>query len=330
MPDSCTETVVIAGLGNIGSPLAGLVARLGIRRLRLIDRDRVEEKNVRSQDYRPADVGRFKAEVLAERLREQLPDIDIEARAVDLEDLPLGDACAGLILGALDSRRARQVLISELAWPLGVPVIDGGVGEGLRGRAQVFVPRDGAACLECTWGEADYRQLSEEYPCVPGGSAEAPPTAAPAFLGAAVASVMAAEAARILAGEVPEHSHEIAFDLHHRRHLTSRLRHNPRCRFGHEVVRATQNIGARFESTTAGELLAAVLCHGKEGAVHIESRRGLGPHGLFAAGRLVSLAWLRDNASRPLGELGFLERDLLRVRTAGASVFLRLSQREKP
>jgi molybdopterin/thiamine biosynthesis adenylyltransferase len=166
-----TSTVLIAGAGNIGSHLAPQLARAGVGALRILDRDRVEAKNLATQDYRPEDVGRPKAEVLAERLRAQFPGRTVEAWVGDLEDVPLGVASVDAVLGALDSRRARQVLASELAWPQGVPVIDGGVGEGLLGRVQVFVPGADSACLECTWGPADYRLLAAEYPCVPGAGA---------------------------------------------------------------------------------------------------------------------------------------------------------------
>jgi hypothetical protein len=317
-----TAEVLIAGLGNIGSPLAGLIVRLGLRRLVLVDRDRVEAKNVAVQDYRHEDVGRFKADVMAERLRSQFSECIIEARPVDLEDLPLGVAKVDLILGALDSRRARQLLVSEIAWPLGVPVIDGGVGEGWRGRVQVFVPQDGFACLECGWGREEYRQLSAEYPCIPGATAEAPPTRAPVFLGAATASMMAAEAARLLDRETQSQSEEIAFDLLHRRQLVSKLRHNPRCRFGHEIVKETLT----FDGHTAGDLLHMIRARlGPGEFFHLEARRGLGNSTAFASSRLLSAEWLADAGPAPLDSLGFHPLDLLRVRTVSGSLFVRLS-----
>ena len=63
--------------------------------------------------------------------------------------------------------------------PASAACVDGGVGEGLQGRVHTFVPGEGRACLECTWGEDDYRQLAVEYPCVGGARPEAPPTVAP-------------------------------------------------------------------------------------------------------------------------------------------------------
>jgi molybdopterin/thiamine biosynthesis adenylyltransferase len=140
-------SVLLAGAGNIGSPLASLLARAGVRLLRLVDRDVVEEKNLANQDFRPCDVGKPKAVALADRLREQVPDVVVEAHHADLETLPLGLFAVDLVLGALDSRRGRQALVSEIAWPLGTPVVDGGVGEGLLGRVQVFVPGADHGCL---------------------------------------------------------------------------------------------------------------------------------------------------------------------------------------
>ena len=242
MSDRQPAAVLIAGAGNIGSHLAPLLARAGVGTLRLVDRDRLEVKNLQAQDYRLEDVGRFKAEVQAERLRQQFPGLAVEAWPCDLEDLPQGVAVVDVVLGALDSRRARQVLASELAWPLGVPVVDGGVGDGWLGRVQVFVPGPQAACLECTWGREDYRQLAAEYPCVPGARAAGAPTRAPAFLGCVVAGLMAAECLRLLAGGVEE-SYEVPFDLrqHHLRRFG--LQRSKTCRFNHKVARDGATVG---------------------------------------------------------------------------------------
>jgi molybdopterin/thiamine biosynthesis adenylyltransferase len=227
------KAVLIAGAGNIGSHLAPLIARTGVGLIRLVDRDRVEAKNLATQDFLPADVGRPKAEVIADRLHERFPSQRIEARFCDLENLPQEEAAVDILLGALDSRRARQFLVSEMGWPLGVPIVDGGVGENLVGRVQVFVPGPTTACLECTWGQADYRQLAAEYPCLPGAAAQAPPTVSTAFLGASVAALMAGECLLLLTEPRPADSFEVPFDL--RQHVMRRflLRRSPGCRFDH-------------------------------------------------------------------------------------------------
>lgn len=307
--------VLIAGLGNIGAGLAMSLSRLV--NCTLVDRDRVEAKNLRNQDYADAsDVGRFKAEVVAARIRRAVPEALVEAIPLDLEDVPAGvvagvDAC----LGALDSLRARQLLITERAYPLGVPVVDGGVGEPLVGRVHVFLPGD--ACLECAWSEAHYRHLAREYPCIPGGAATGAATRSPAFLGATVAGIMAAEVVQLLLGRGPEHSLEIAFDLASRRFLTSRLRVAARCRCTHEVVRELLPLGAQFEVATVADLLAILENRFGATSVQLDVRRGLFGDGLFGSRQFVSCEQLRTCSHRRLADLGLVTQDRIRVKVEG-------------
>ncbi len=232
------QLVVIAGLGNIGSPLALLLGRslgsLGVR-LRLIDRDLIEPRNFVNQAFgETSDVGRPKVDVIAASICRAYPGVDCDPRHIDLEDTSIDDfAGAALVLGGLDSLRARQCLITERAWPLSIPVIDGGVGEPALGRVQVFVP--GSACNECSWSTNHYRQLAREYPCDPGRRAEGPPTNVPAFVGATVAAVMASECWKWLTGRRATDSYEVAFDLETLRFQTGRLHRAKSCRFNHQT-----------------------------------------------------------------------------------------------
>jgi tRNA threonylcarbamoyladenosine dehydratase len=62
--------VVVLGLGGVGSFAAEALARAGVGRLTLVDGERVDETNVNRQLHAlDGEVGRWKAEVLAERLR---------------------------------------------------------------------------------------------------------------------------------------------------------------------------------------------------------------------------------------------------------------------
>ncbi len=321
-------SVLLVGAGNIGSPLAPLVSRLGVNVIRIVDRDRVEPKNLTSQDYRAEDVGRSKAQVLAERVRNSRPGVKVEAYAADLEDLPWGLFDVDVLLGALDSRRARQLLISEIAWPQGIPVVDGGVGLGLLGRVQVFHPGPKSACFDCTLGKDDYRHLAAEYPCRPGGSIAAPPTNAPAFLGAVVAGYMAAECARILAGPGSTESREIVIDLDHGRTLVSRLGRSPHCRFDHEVVSELINLDQPFNRATGRDLISAVKRRFGSASVHLECRRGVhwGDTAREWSSRFLELNSLRTRSEIRLSELGLDAEDRIRVRSPGSSAFVVLSR----
>jgi molybdopterin/thiamine biosynthesis adenylyltransferase len=306
------DVVLIAGAGNIGSHLAPLLARAGVGVLRIVDRDIVEEKNLAQQDYGPQDIGRGKAEALARRLSEHFPRIRIEPFVADLEDVPLSAFRADVLFGALDSRRARQVLISERGWPLGVPVIDGGVGEGLLGRVQVFAPDEESACLECTWSDADYRQLAAEYPCQPGAAVSTPATVAPACVGAVVAGIMAAR--WLCWGEMPGGSREIAFDLKHNRFLESRLRRSPRCRFDHQIVSEIATISA---NASIADLVGLIERRFGTRPAHVEGRRQPGQGG-FTATRFLPVEALRARGGEPLSALG----DGVRVRCGAESLFV--------
>ncbi len=66
-------TVAVCGLGGLGSNVAVALARAGVGTLLLIDFDRVDLSNLHRQQYKAEQIGRRKAEALAENLREIAP-----------------------------------------------------------------------------------------------------------------------------------------------------------------------------------------------------------------------------------------------------------------
>lgn len=62
------QVVTICGAGTLGGNLAETLARMGFTRLRLIDKDRVETRNLSVQPYSRAEVGAPKARALANTL----------------------------------------------------------------------------------------------------------------------------------------------------------------------------------------------------------------------------------------------------------------------
>ena len=57
-----SATVAICGLGGLGSHIAISLARAGIGKLILMDFDRVDISNLHRQQYKAAQVGRYKTE----------------------------------------------------------------------------------------------------------------------------------------------------------------------------------------------------------------------------------------------------------------------------
>jgi nucleoside-diphosphate-sugar epimerase len=77
--------VTICGAGALGSHLADNLARQGFSRLRVIDRDRVEQHNVGTQLYAVADVGARKVDVLRHRLFRAV-EVEVDAVAKEMSE----------------------------------------------------------------------------------------------------------------------------------------------------------------------------------------------------------------------------------------------------
>lgn len=69
--------VGIAGAGGLGSNIAMMLARCGIRCFTLADFDRVEASNLNRQFFFPDQIGQPKVEALAEHLRRLNPGIEL-------------------------------------------------------------------------------------------------------------------------------------------------------------------------------------------------------------------------------------------------------------
>src|SRR5258708_22555461 len=75
--------VTVCGAGALGANMVESLARSGFARLKVIDRDRVEERNLSTQPYYRSDIGAFKAKILANSLFRAL-GVTIDARAAPL------------------------------------------------------------------------------------------------------------------------------------------------------------------------------------------------------------------------------------------------------
>ena len=70
--------VLVVGLGGVGAYAAEMIARAGVGRMTIADADTVSPSNINRQLVAlHSTVGRPKAEVLAERLRDINPDIEL-------------------------------------------------------------------------------------------------------------------------------------------------------------------------------------------------------------------------------------------------------------
>jgi molybdopterin/thiamine biosynthesis adenylyltransferase len=314
------QHVGLVGLGNIGSSLAGFVARYAAR-LVLIDPGRIEIANIRNQiGYTKLDVGRFKVDAVAEQLERAGVRAKIETRPLNLCDIPWGEWLElNLVFAGLDSLEARRLLVSERAWPADIPVIDGGVAEQRLGGVKLILPGSENACLECSWSDAHYRQAAREYPCLPGADPAGPPTVSPAHLGAAVAVQMTIDWLNLCDGVFAGPCRQVDLAPHEHRVRVSRLRRSSTCRFDHARFESVRSLETSFEQARVEDVLAALeRRYGRED-VELTFRRGVilpEATGFRNGGSSsVRASSLRPHAQRLLADLGFQKRDGVRIRS---------------
>jgi molybdopterin/thiamine biosynthesis adenylyltransferase len=229
--------LLVGSGGTIASHLAPHTARMGYQQIHLLDSGFYESKDVRCQAIEASDVGKAKARVQARRLRRTVSGVHIVPTIARAEDLPLGRLQMGVIVSCVDSRATRQYL-NQVAWRLNLPLVDAAVdATGLYARCNVYLPAANAPCLECAWGQQDYAALEQEYPCQAGARREAPPTNAPAALGALAAALAAIELEKMLQGRWAEVlvAQQLLVDARHHRHYVTSFSRNPACRFDHGI-----------------------------------------------------------------------------------------------
>ena len=146
------SSVLVLGVGGLGSPVAMYLAGAGVGRLGLLDSDRVDLSNLQRQIVHPdAARGRSKAEVGAERARELNPNVDVVAHDVHLsrdnalEILRPYD----LVIDGTDNFATRY-LANDAAYLLGKPLVHGSIFR-FEGQVSDFVP--GHGCYRCLYPE---------------------------------------------------------------------------------------------------------------------------------------------------------------------------------
>lgn len=142
--------VLLIGVGALGCTVADLLARAGVGRLSLVDRDIVEESNLQRQTlFATSDVGEPKAEAAAGRLRQVNPTINVTPLTIDLNAGNILDHVAGadLIIEATDNAATRY-LVNDASLETGKPWVYGGA-VGTEGRVTGFRPGHSNPCLRC-------------------------------------------------------------------------------------------------------------------------------------------------------------------------------------
>ena len=109
-------TVAVCGLGGLGSNIAVSLARAGVGKLILIDFDQVDITNLHRQQYKAAQLGRYKADALTENLKEIAPYTDLEAHTVKItaDNIPTLLQEADIICEAFDNAEYKALLTNAV------------------------------------------------------------------------------------------------------------------------------------------------------------------------------------------------------------------------
>lgn len=183
------STIVIFGIGGVGSHCTEALARCGVGRLVLIDSDRVSLTNINRQSIAyHSTVGQYKTHVMKTRIA----DINPAARVTTFEIFVLPDNLAPLLdslgpisylIDAVDTVSAK-LAIARYADQHQIPLL-ASMGTGNKLHAELFQIADitrTSVCPLCRvmrrelkkWGIEHLKVLySEEPPLTPGKSEEA-------------------------------------------------------------------------------------------------------------------------------------------------------------
>jgi molybdopterin/thiamine biosynthesis adenylyltransferase len=233
-------TVLLAGAGAIGNEAAKNLAMLGVGRIIIVDRDRIELSNVsRMIFFRPRDVGKNKAEFLGKNLHLRYPFVTTTAYRGDLESMPLKLYLdSQVVLCGLDNVVSR-IFLTQTCRKYSIPLIDAGI-IGLNGRVHSYLPPDDA-CPICMFPAKQYSTIAGlRNPCEAPLEQETVPSFATSI--SLVASILAQETVKVILGfeeykstkKWPEKTGQplrsiLFVDLKNNRYSTMDLKRSERC-----------------------------------------------------------------------------------------------------
>ena len=167
-----SASVLVVGAGALGNEVAKNLGLLGVGNIWIADFDRIETTNLtRSALFRLSDVGAWKADVLADRVKELNPDCATHALKIDVRfDFGLAFFKQfDVIFGCLDNREARY-FVNRNCYLLRKLFIDGGL-DALNGSVSIFHPPH-SACYECTLSATDRLELQKRLSCLKSNDPE--------------------------------------------------------------------------------------------------------------------------------------------------------------
>ncbi|UCF08795.1 MAG: ThiF family adenylyltransferase [Thermoplasmata archaeon] len=213
---------LVVGAGALGNEIAKNLAWLGFGEITIVDYDDIEFSNVSRGLFEEEDIGKNKAQVLAERIGRNSPYAKVKAVASRVEEADEELLESQVILSALDNMPTR-VWLASFAVKCGIPLIDGGIKE-FQGRVQTYLP--GKACLACNIPMDRYAEIMElSNPCE---GIEFGAQASFTTISSVVAGVQANEAMKVVVG-LPVLSGVLVMDFLKNNYTVLALERNENC-----------------------------------------------------------------------------------------------------
>lgn len=155
-------TVLIVGVGGVGSVSAEMLTRCGVGKLILFDYDKVELANMNRLFFRPEQAGMSKVDASKQTLTDINPDVEFECFDYDITSTSnydhftkcitkggIGGKRVNLVLSCVDNYEARMT-INMACNELDQVWMESGVSENaVSGHIQFILPGR-TACFECT------------------------------------------------------------------------------------------------------------------------------------------------------------------------------------
>ena len=154
-------SVMVFGVGGVGSHCIEALARSGVGRLILIDNDTVSVTNINRQSIAlHSTVGQYKTKVMKEKIADICPEIQVETH--ELFVLPdnlesLFEEKPDYIIDAIDTVTAKLALV-ELALQYQIPIISS-MGTGNKLHPELFEIADLAKTSVCPLCKVMRREL---------------------------------------------------------------------------------------------------------------------------------------------------------------------------
>lgn len=146
--------VTVIGVGSGGGKIALELARAGVGHFAVCDPQEIEPANVSRHEGGLWDVGKPKAQLIAERIYEINPSIQVDTYCEDIFERPFEQVKeiflkSSLVVAAADKTDV-QLTVNELAYNRGIPAVFGGCYEEARGGEVLFtLPEKRMPCLAC-------------------------------------------------------------------------------------------------------------------------------------------------------------------------------------